>query len=178
MIFVSSVLMCLPTGWTVADSKGEIPRSLQNTVSSVAKQLAVKSPVIRKISWLSAKPRSVASEHVLDRSDSACADIASCVASILAKCEITRKAMSYLEKTDVIGPLMIRRFERSNVEFNLTPTRSAGPEATYRRWYGVAYQVIGLLSEEQNRQRQTHVSFRVRPDRGINLTSKKVAKTH
>ena len=137
----------------INDSKGEIPRSLPNTVSSIAKQLVSKVKDTKNT--LVVCEATGGYEHVLVEAIHQ-ADIAICVANPRQVRDFA-KGHGYLEKTDVIDALMIRRFGE-DVELNLTPPRSPQQkqqQALVRR----RVQVIGLLSEEQNRQRQTHDAF-------------------
>ncbi len=137
----------------INDSAGKIKSSLPNTVDAVTKQLIQK--IDDRPSTLVVCEATGSYEHVLV---DAChlAGIAICIANPRQVRDFA-KGHGFLEKTDTIDALMIRRFGE-DVDVHLTPPRSPqqrAHQALVRR----RAQVLDLLSQEQNRVTQTHDAF-------------------
>jgi transposase len=137
----------------INDSAGKIKSSLPNTVDAIAKQL------IQKIddcsSTLVVCEATGNYEHLLV---DAChlAGIAICVANPRQVRDFA-KGHGFLEKTDTIDAFMIRRFGE-DVEVHLSAPRSP-QEKAHLALVRRRVQVLGLLSQEQNRLRQTQDAF-------------------
>ena len=133
----------------INDSAGKIKSSLPNTVDAISKHL------IHKIGDRSATlvicEATGSYEHVLV---DAChqAGIAICIANPRQVRDFA-KGHGFLEKSDTIDAFMIRRFGE-DVEIHLTAPRTPqqrAHQALVRR----RVQVLGMLSQEQNRLGQT-----------------------
>ena len=133
----------------INDSAGKIKSSLPNTVDAVSKQLIHK--IVDRSATLVVCEATGSYEHVLV---DAChqAGIAICIANPRQVRDFA-KGHGFLEKTDTIDAYMIRRFGE-DVEIHLTapqtPQHKAHQALVRRR-----VQVLDMLSQEQNRLRQT-----------------------
>lgn len=137
----------------INDSAGKIKTSLPNTVDAVTKHLIQK--IDDQPSTLVVCEATGSYEHVLV---DAChqAGIAICIANPRQVRDFA-KGHGFLEKTDRIDALMIRRFGE-DVEVHLSAPRSPeqrAHQALVRR----RVQVLELLSQEQNRLGQTQDPF-------------------
>jgi transposase len=137
----------------INDSAGKIKSSLPNTVDAIAKQLIQK--IDDCCSTLVVCEATGNYEHLLV---DAChlAGIAVCVANPRQVRDFA-KGHGFLEKTDTIDAFMIRRFGE-DVEVHLSAPRSP-QEKAHQALVRRRVQVLGLLSQEQNRLRQTQDPF-------------------
>ncbi len=133
----------------VNDSHSKITRTMPNTVAAITRQLVEK--IDSKADTLVVCEATGGYEHVVvDAMHQA--GIAVCVANPRQVRDFA-KGHGFLEKSDSIDALIIRRFGE-DVELHLTPQRSAQDkhhQALVRR----RCQVLDMLSQEQNRLKQT-----------------------
>jgi transposase len=137
----------------INDSAGKIKPFLPNTVEALSKHLIQK--IDDHSSTLVVCEATGSYEHVLV---DAChqAGIAICVANPRQVRDFA-KGHGYLEKTDTIDALIIRRFGE-DVEVHLTAPRSPQQQA-HQALVRRRVQVLGHLSQEQNRLNQTRDPF-------------------
>jgi transposase len=137
----------------VNDSAGKIKSSLPNTIDAVTNHLIQK--IDEPASTLVVCEATGSYEHVLV---DAChlAGIAICIANPRQVRDFA-KGHGFLEKTDTIDAFMIRRFGE-DVDVHLTAPRSPQQKA-HQALVRRRVQVLGHLSQEQNRLDQTQDSF-------------------
>lgn len=137
----------------VNDSDGKIAKTMPNTVAALTKQFVAK--IKDRDSTLVVCEATGGYEHVLVEAVHE-VGIAICVANARQVRDFA-KGHGYLEKTDSIDAFMIRRFGQ-DVDVNLTPPMSEQAK-THRALSRRRVQVSDLLSQEQNRLRQTRDRF-------------------
>jgi transposase len=137
----------------INDSAGKVKSSLPNTVDAIAKQLIQK--IDDRAATLVVCEATGGYEHLLV---DAChlAGVAVCIANPRQVRDFA-KGHGFLEKTDTIDAFMIRRFGE-DVEVHLSAPRSP-QEKAHQALARRRVQVLGLLSQEQNRLRQTQDPF-------------------
>lgn len=137
----------------INDSEGKIASTIENGVKSIARKIIAK--IIAPENTLIVCEATGGFEHLLvDAAHET--GIPVCVANPRQVRDFA-KGHGFLEKTDTIDAMMIRRFGE-DVELNLTPPRSPEQrqhQALVRR----RTQVNDLLSQEQNRIRPTHDAY-------------------
>lgn len=137
----------------INDSLGKIKKSLPNTVAAIANQLVPKINPTQ--STLVVCEATGGYEHLLvDAMHEAGIDV--CVANPRQVRDFA-KGHGFLEKSDSIDAQVIRRFGE-DVELHLTPERSP-QEKAHQALVRRRCQVLGLLSQEQNRLRLTTDAF-------------------
>lgn len=133
----------------VNDSHSKITHTMPNTVVAITRQLVAK--IQSKADTLVVCEATGGYEHVVvDAMHQA--GIAVCVANPRQVRDFA-KGHGFLEKSDSIDALVIRRFGE-DVELNLTPQRSA-QEKQHQALVRRRCQVLDMLSQEQNRLKQT-----------------------